>query len=204
MVKLFLKQGISHQLGRDAVVRFECENSAIDVIINFLWKIFHKPIDLRTCGFDHPLNWTFYHARHRRTKNNVPSITLLSNQINKVYWFVSKQKLFKRSWNCHLKRNTGQGAPGTGPLWNPCLMVSEIRGQRKKHPKCFLWFPYEVPFCICFEIFLSIDDFCWTINVFSKNCEGISTFWLQLFSTAPCPVFLFKWQFQLLLNSFFN
>jgi hypothetical protein len=29
-VKLFLKQGISHQLGRDAVVRFECENSAID------------------------------------------------------------------------------------------------------------------------------------------------------------------------------
>jgi hypothetical protein len=35
-VKLFLKQGISHQLGHDAVVRFECENSAIDVIINFL------------------------------------------------------------------------------------------------------------------------------------------------------------------------
>jgi hypothetical protein len=35
-VKLFLKQGISHQLCRDAVVRFECENSAIDVIINFL------------------------------------------------------------------------------------------------------------------------------------------------------------------------
>jgi hypothetical protein len=35
-VKLFLKQGISHQLGRDAVVRFECENSAIDVTINFL------------------------------------------------------------------------------------------------------------------------------------------------------------------------
>ena len=30
----------------NAVVRFECENSAIDVIINFLWKIFHKPIVL--------------------------------------------------------------------------------------------------------------------------------------------------------------
>jgi hypothetical protein len=30
-VTLFLKQGISHQLGRDAIVRFECENSAIDV-----------------------------------------------------------------------------------------------------------------------------------------------------------------------------
>jgi hypothetical protein len=38
-VKLFLKQGISHQLGRDAIVRFECENSAIDLIINFLWKM---------------------------------------------------------------------------------------------------------------------------------------------------------------------
>jgi hypothetical protein len=35
-VKLFLKQGISRQLARDAVVRFECENSAIDVIINVL------------------------------------------------------------------------------------------------------------------------------------------------------------------------
>jgi hypothetical protein len=33
-VKLFLKRGISHQLGRDAVVRFECENSAIAT----LWK----------------------------------------------------------------------------------------------------------------------------------------------------------------------
>jgi hypothetical protein len=39
-VKLFLKQGISHQLGRDAVVRFECENSAIDVIINFYEKYY--------------------------------------------------------------------------------------------------------------------------------------------------------------------
>jgi hypothetical protein len=37
-LKLFLKQGISHQLGRDAVVRFECENLANDVIINFLMK----------------------------------------------------------------------------------------------------------------------------------------------------------------------
>jgi hypothetical protein len=34
--KVGLKRGISHQLGRDAVVRFECENSAIDVIINYL------------------------------------------------------------------------------------------------------------------------------------------------------------------------
>jgi hypothetical protein len=36
-VKLFLKQGISHQLGRDAVVRFECENSTIDMI-NFFYE----------------------------------------------------------------------------------------------------------------------------------------------------------------------
>jgi hypothetical protein len=33
---------LCRQLGRDVVVRFDCENSAIDVIINFLWKIFHK------------------------------------------------------------------------------------------------------------------------------------------------------------------
>jgi hypothetical protein len=41
-VKLFLKRGISHQLGRGwaQLFDFECENSAIDVIINFLWKIF--------------------------------------------------------------------------------------------------------------------------------------------------------------------
>jgi hypothetical protein len=43
-VMFFLKQGISHQLGRDAVVRFECENSANDVIINFLWKIFFSTL----------------------------------------------------------------------------------------------------------------------------------------------------------------
>jgi hypothetical protein len=36
----------------NAIVRYECENSAIDVIINFLWKIFHKHIILvvlRSC-----------------------------------------------------------------------------------------------------------------------------------------------------------
>ena len=46
-VKLFLKRNIpSTWSWRNAVVRFECENSAIDVIINFLRKIFHKPIVL--------------------------------------------------------------------------------------------------------------------------------------------------------------
>jgi hypothetical protein len=34
----------------DAVVLFECENSAIDVIINFMKNI---PQANRTCGFDH-------------------------------------------------------------------------------------------------------------------------------------------------------
>jgi len=32
-------------------VRFECDNSAIDVIIYFLWKIFHKPIGLVVLKF---------------------------------------------------------------------------------------------------------------------------------------------------------
>jgi hypothetical protein len=35
-VKLFLKQGISHQLGRDAVVRFECE---IQQLAQVRWSI---------------------------------------------------------------------------------------------------------------------------------------------------------------------
>ena len=30
----------------NAAVRFECLNSAIDVLINYLWKTFHKPIAL--------------------------------------------------------------------------------------------------------------------------------------------------------------
>jgi hypothetical protein len=42
--KLFLKQGIFHQLDCDAVVRFECENSAIDGIIYYLNRINDGPI----------------------------------------------------------------------------------------------------------------------------------------------------------------
>ena len=71
-VKLFLKQGISHQLGRDAVVRFECENSAIDVIINLLWKIFHKPIVLvvlTTANFGGFSNFCWYYTRSQTGKS---------------------------------------------------------------------------------------------------------------------------------------
>ena len=71
-VKLFLKQGISHQLGRDTVVRFECENSAIDVIINFLWKIFHKPIVLvvlTTANFGGFSNFCRYYTRSQTGKS---------------------------------------------------------------------------------------------------------------------------------------
>jgi hypothetical protein len=45
-IKLFLKQGISHQLGRDAVVRFECENWSKPQVrwLIGLWNIFHKKL----------------------------------------------------------------------------------------------------------------------------------------------------------------
>ena len=71
-VKLFLKQGISHQLGRDAVVRFECENLAIDMIINFLWKIFHKPIVLvvlTTANLGGFSNFCRYYTRSQTGKS---------------------------------------------------------------------------------------------------------------------------------------
>ena len=45
-VKLFLKSGISRQLSK-----FECENSAIDVVVKFFMK--NIPQANRTCGFDH-------------------------------------------------------------------------------------------------------------------------------------------------------
>ena len=47
---------------RLSLVRFECENSAIDVIIIFLWKIFHKPN--RTCGFEISTGQTKKFAGH--------------------------------------------------------------------------------------------------------------------------------------------
>jgi hypothetical protein len=64
-VKLFLKQGISHQLGRDAVVRFECENSAIDVIINF----FMKNIPITTANFGEFSNFCQYYTRSQMGKS---------------------------------------------------------------------------------------------------------------------------------------
>ena len=86
-VQLFLKQGISHQLGRDAVVRFECENSAIDVIINFLWKIFHKPtvqVVLTTTNFEGFSNFCRYYTRSQTGKSTRYRPTL--KPLYKVTW----------------------------------------------------------------------------------------------------------------------
>ena len=87
-IKLFLKQGISHQLGRDAVVRFECENSAIDVIINFLWKIFHKTIVLvvlTTANFGGFSNFYRYYTRSQTGKSTGYRPTL--KPLLCVWWF---------------------------------------------------------------------------------------------------------------------
>ena len=64
-VQLFLKEGISRQLGRDTVVGFECENSAIDLIINLLRIIFHKPI-ANFWGF---CNFCRYYTRSQTGKS---------------------------------------------------------------------------------------------------------------------------------------
>jgi hypothetical protein len=56
----------------NAVVRFESENSAIDVIINFLWKIFHKPIVLvvlTTANFGGFSNFCRYYTRSQTGKS---------------------------------------------------------------------------------------------------------------------------------------
>jgi hypothetical protein len=117
MVKLFLKQGISHQLGRDAVVRFECENSAIDVIINFLWKIFHKPIVLvvlTTANFEGFSNFCRYYTRSQTGKSSgyrptlKPLYAKLSSAVGAIlvegpncltyFWKRTIQWLFHQHW----------------------------------------------------------------------------------------------------------
>ena len=59
----------------NAVVRFECENSAIDVIINFLWKIFHKPsvlVVLTTANFGGFSNFCRYYTWSQTGKSTGP------------------------------------------------------------------------------------------------------------------------------------
>ena len=73
-VKLFLKQGISHQLGRDAVVRFECENSVIDVIIIFYEKYSTSLstivlVVLTTANFGGFSNFCRYYTRSQAGKS---------------------------------------------------------------------------------------------------------------------------------------
>ena len=56
----------------NAVVRFECEYSATDVIINFLWKIFHNPIGLvvlTTANFGGFSNFCRYYTRSQTGKS---------------------------------------------------------------------------------------------------------------------------------------
>ena len=70
----------------NAVVRFEYENSAIDVIINFLWKIFHKPIVLvvlNTANFGGRFsNFCRYYTRSQTGKSTRyrPTLKPLNNE----------------------------------------------------------------------------------------------------------------------------
>jgi hypothetical protein len=96
-VKLFLKQRISHQLGRDAVVRFVCENSGIDVTINFLWKIFHKPIVLvvlTTANFGGFSNFCRYYTRSQTGKSTGYRPTL--KHLSKPFYIICLINFMKK------------------------------------------------------------------------------------------------------------
>ena len=78
----------------NVVVRFECENSAIDVIINFLWKIFHKPIVLvvlTTANFGGFSNFCLYYTRSQTGKSTGYWPTL--KPLITYYWYVTTWKI---------------------------------------------------------------------------------------------------------------
>lgn len=85
-VKFFLKQGISRQLGRGWMQLFDLNVriQQCDVIINFLWKIFHKPIVLvflittNLGGFS---NFCWYYTRSQTGKSTGYRLTLKSLNI---------------------------------------------------------------------------------------------------------------------------
>ena len=87
-VKLFLKQGISHQLGRDAVVRFECENSAIDVNIEKYSTSLSTIVlvVLTTANFGGFSNFCRYNTRSQAGKSTGYRPTLKPLKITK--WLV--------------------------------------------------------------------------------------------------------------------
>ena len=87
----------------NAVFRFESENSAIDVINNFLWKIFHNPIVLvvlTTANFGGFSNFCRYYTRSQTGESTgyrptlkpliyvVIFISSNSTFLWCIYWFV--------------------------------------------------------------------------------------------------------------------
>ena len=75
----------------NAVVWFKCENSAIDVIINFLWKIFHKPIILvvlTTVNFGGFSNFCRYYTRSQTGKSTGYRPTLKPLDLRQIVDFL--------------------------------------------------------------------------------------------------------------------
>ena len=71
-VNLFLKQGISRHLGRGWMQLFDLNARIQQLMINFLWKIFHKPIVLvvlTTANFGGFSNFCRYHTRSQTGKS---------------------------------------------------------------------------------------------------------------------------------------
>ena len=104
-VKLFLKQPTGNIPSTwswlNAVVRFECENSAIDVIINFLWKMFHKPIVLvvlTTAKFGGFSNFCRYYTRSQTGKSTGywPTLKSLCSISNCATFSIGRGKKLKK------------------------------------------------------------------------------------------------------------
>jgi hypothetical protein len=71
-VKLFLEQGISRHLGRGWTQLFDLNARIHQLMITFLWKIFHKPIVLvvlTTANFGGFSNFCRYYARSQPGKS---------------------------------------------------------------------------------------------------------------------------------------
>ena len=80
-VKLFLKQGISRHLGRGWAQLFDLNARIQQLMINFLWKLFHKPIVLvvlTTANFGGFSNFCRYYTRSQTGKSTGYRPTLKS------------------------------------------------------------------------------------------------------------------------------
>ena len=93
----------------NAFARFECDNSAIDVIINFLWKLFHKPIGFVVQKFSlarQKIHWlrAIGPLLISNTVTPTPKMSVHSEWVSLIY-FVDFRRLCKELWEEISPRN---------------------------------------------------------------------------------------------------